>query len=314
MIVLDACGIGALPDAADYGDAGTDTLGHLGSVTGGLELPTLARLGLGSIAPIEGVPPAEQPVVHGRLHPLGPGKDSTAGHWELMGVVQSAPLPTYPDGFPPEVVELIASAAGHEVLCNRPSNGIEAIEAYGTEHLRTGSPIVYTSQDSVLQIAAHVDVLAPAELYAICAGVRERLPPEHAVGRVIARPFDGSRRALSSHRRAPRLLDRTAGPELSGRAPRRRRRGQHGRQGRPAVRGARRRRRAPRRHQRHRARADHAAARDARPRARVHEPDRDRPGLRAPARRRGLPSGAARDRRARRPAGCSCSATTTCWS
>ncbi len=124
MVVLDACGIGALPDAADYGDAGTDTLGHLGSVTGGLELPTLARLGLGSIAPIEGVPPADAPVVHGRLHPLGPGKDSTAGHWELMGVVQSAPLPTYPDGFPREVVELITSAAGHEVLCNRPSNGV----------------------------------------------------------------------------------------------------------------------------------------------------------------------------------------------
>ena len=192
VVVMDACGIGALPDAAAYGDAGTDTLGHLASVTGGLNLPTLARLGLGSIAPLEGVPPVEEPVVHGRLHPLGPGKDSTAGHWELMGVVQSAPLPTYPSGFPPEVVELIASAAGREVLCNQPSNGIEAIEAYGAEHLRTGSPIVYTSQDSVLQIAAHVDVLSADELYEICARVRGALPPEHAVGRVIARPFTGS--------------------------------------------------------------------------------------------------------------------------
>jgi phosphopentomutase len=189
---MDACGVGALPDADEYGDAGVDTLGHLARVTGGLELPVLGRLGLGSIAPIDGVPAAAAPVVHGRLHPLGPGKDSTAGHWELMGVVQSAPLPTYPNGFPPEVVELIASAAGHDVLCNRPSNGIEAIEAYGAEHLRTGSPIVYTSQDSVLQIAAHVDVLAPSDLYAICTAVRERLPPEHAVGRVIARPFGGS--------------------------------------------------------------------------------------------------------------------------
>jgi phosphopentomutase len=189
---MDACGIGALPDAGAYGDAGADTLGHLARVTGGLELPVLGRLGLGSIAPLEGVPPAAKPVVHGRLHPLGPGKDSTAGHWELMGVVQSAPLPTYPNGFPPEVVELIASAAGREVLCNRPSNGIEAIEAYGAEHLRSGSPIVYTSQDSVLQIAAHVDVLAPADLYAICAAVRDRLPSEHAVGRVIARPFGGA--------------------------------------------------------------------------------------------------------------------------
>jgi phosphopentomutase len=201
VVVMDACGVGALPDAADYGDAGADTLGHLARVTGGLELPALGRLGLGSIAPIEGVPPATAPVVHGRLHPLGPGKDSTAGHWELMGVVQSAPLPTYPRGFPPEVVELIASAAGREVLCNRPSNGVEAIDAYGAEHLGTGSPIVYTSQDSVLQIAAHVDVLAPPDLYAICAVVRDRLPPEHAVGRVIARPFGGS----------PGSFDRTDG-------------------------------------------------------------------------------------------------------
>jgi phosphopentomutase len=192
VVVIDACGIGALPDAGAYGDPGADTLGHLARVRGGLDLPVLGRLGLGSIAPLEGVPPADAPVVHGRLHPLGPGKDSTAGHWELMGVVQSAPLPTYPDGFPPEVVELIASAAGHQVLCNRPSNGIEAIDAYGAEHLRSGSPIVYTSQDSVLQIAAHVDVLAPRELYAICSVVRERLPSEHAVGRVIARPFGGS--------------------------------------------------------------------------------------------------------------------------
>jgi phosphopentomutase len=197
VVVMDACGIGALPDAAAYGDASADTLGHLAEVTGGLELPALAGLGLGSIVPLAGVPPADAPAVHGRLHPLGPGKDSTAGHWELMGVVQSAPLPTYNDGFPPEVVELIVSATGRDVLCNRPSNGIEAIEAYGVEHLRTGSPIVYTSQDSVLQIAAHVDVLAPEDLYAICATVRERLPPEHAVGRVIARPFCGAPNGFS---------------------------------------------------------------------------------------------------------------------
>jgi phosphopentomutase len=192
VVVLDACGIGALPDAAGYGDEGADTLGNLARVVGGLQLPTLGGLGLGSIAPLAGIAPATTPVLHGRLHPLGYGKDSTAGHWELMGVVQRSPLPTYPAGFPPGIAELIVSAAGRAVLCNRPSNGIEAIEAYGEEHLRTGSVIVYTSQDSVLQIAAHLDVLAPEELYSVCSQVRRRLPPEHAVGRVIARPFEGS--------------------------------------------------------------------------------------------------------------------------
>jgi phosphopentomutase len=191
VVVLDACGVGALPDAADYGDVGADTLGNLARVVGGLDLPTLGGLGLGSIVPLAGVAPAAAPVLHGRLHPLGPGKDSTAGHWELMGVVQRSPLPTFPAGFPPSVVELIASTSGRAVLCNEPSNGIEAIEAFGDEHLRTGSLIVYTSQDSVLQIAAHVDVLASTDLYAVCSRVRAGLPPEHAVGRVIARPFEG---------------------------------------------------------------------------------------------------------------------------
>src|SRR5436305_8741071 len=143
VVVIAACGAGALPDAAAYGDAGANTLGNLGRATGGLELPVLARLGLGSILPLEGVPAAERPALHGRLHALGPGKDSTAGHWELMGVVQAAPPPTYPRGFPPEVVELIEAVSGRAVLCNHPSNGIEAIEQYGAEHVRTGSLIVY---------------------------------------------------------------------------------------------------------------------------------------------------------------------------
>jgi phosphopentomutase len=191
VVVLDACGVGALPDAADYRDAGANTLGHLARESDGLDLPTLGRLGLGSIIPLEGVPPAERPVLHGRLHALGPGKDSTAGHWELMGVVIAAPLPAYPRGFPAEVIDLISSASGREVLCNRPSNGIEAIERFGSAQLETGSLIVYTSQDSVLQIAAHIELVAPEELYSICQAVRDRLPPEHAVGRVIARPFQG---------------------------------------------------------------------------------------------------------------------------
>jgi phosphopentomutase len=191
VVVLDACGVGALPDAADYGDAGTNTLAHLAQRSGGLELPTLQALGLGSILELAGVAPAEHPVLHGRLQALGPGKDSTAGHWELMGVVMAAAPPTYPHGFPPQVLDTIRAASGRGVLCNRPYNGIGAIEDYGAQHLRSGELIVYTSQDSVLQIAAHVDVLAPDRLYDVCLRVRRELPAQHAVGRVIARPFDG---------------------------------------------------------------------------------------------------------------------------
>jgi phosphopentomutase len=201
VVVLDACGVGALPDAADYGDAGANTLAHLARETHGLELPVLGALGLGSILPLEGVAPAKHPVRHGRLHPLGPGKDSTAGHWELMGVVMTSALPTYPEGFPAEVIELIGAASGRSVLCNRSSNGIEAIERYGAAHLETGSLIVYTSQDSVLQIAAHIELVAADELHEVCRLVREQLPAEHAVGRVIARPFHG----------APGAFERTEG-------------------------------------------------------------------------------------------------------
>ncbi len=191
MVVLDACGAGALPDSAAYGDEGVNTLLHLARETGGLELPVLGALGLGSILPLDGVPPSPSPVLHGRLHPLGPGKDSTAGHWELMGVVVPRALPTYPEGFPSEVIEVVRTVSGREVVCNRPYNGIGAIDDFGAEHLASGALIVYTSQDSVLQIAAHVDVLEPEALYRICRQVRERLPAEHAVGRVIARPFTG---------------------------------------------------------------------------------------------------------------------------
>lgn len=192
MVVLDACGVGALPDAADYGDAGTNTLGHLAEHLGGLALPTLANLGLSSILPLAGVAPAERPVLHGRLHAVGPGKDSTAGHWGLMGVVAPGRMPTYSSGFPPQVIDIVRAASRRGVICNRPDNGLEAIEAFGAAHLAGGELIVYTSQDSVLQIAAHVDAVKPAELYAICATVRAELPAEHAVGRVIARPFAGA--------------------------------------------------------------------------------------------------------------------------
>ena len=192
MIVLDACGVGELPDAEAYGDRGTNTLGHVAREAGGLRLPTLARLGLGSIVPLDGVPPSSQPSVYGKLHPLGSGKDSTTGHWELMGVVAPHALPTYPEGFPPAVVELVKAASGRGAICNRTRNGIQAIEEFGALQLEGGDLIVYTSQDSVLQIAAHAELMPPDELYAICERVRRSLPPEHAVGRVIARPFTGA--------------------------------------------------------------------------------------------------------------------------
>ncbi len=210
VVVLDACGVGALPDAADYGDAGTNTLAHLAQAAGGLELPTLQALGLGAIVPLEGVPPAVAPALHGRLHPLGPGKDSTSGHWELMGVVAPTPPPTYPDGFPPEVVSEIERIASRAVLCNAPSDGLAAIERFGAQARAEGALIVYTSQDSVLQIAAHEAVVSVAELYAICARVRELMCGELAVGRVIARPFEGE--ADAGFARTPRRRDFALAP------------------------------------------------------------------------------------------------------
>jgi phosphopentomutase len=191
VIVLDACGAGALPDAAAYGDAGANTLLHLAQDLGGLDLPALEHLGLGCILDLPGVPPSPAPVLHGRVRPLGPGKDSTTGHWELMGVVAPAPLPTYPDGFPPEVIAALERATGRRFCCNRPADGVRAIEEFGVHHLRTGELILYTSQDSVLQLAAHIDRVPEAELHALCAAARAALPPQHAIGRVIARPFAG---------------------------------------------------------------------------------------------------------------------------
>jgi phosphopentomutase len=191
VLVIDACGVGALPDAADYGDGGANTLAHVAEAVGGLQLPVLASLGLGSILELEGVPPAADPAIHGRLHALGPGKDSTAGHWELMGVVLDRPLPTYSEGFPPAVIARLEAAMGREIVCNRPYNGVAAIEDFGAEHLRTGALILYTSQDSVLQLAAHVERVPAEELYRACAAARGAMTGQDAVGRVIARPFAG---------------------------------------------------------------------------------------------------------------------------
>jgi phosphopentomutase len=190
-VVLDACGCGALPDASDYGDEGTNTLAHVADAVGGLSLPAFERLGLGNVLPLAGVPPAAHPAaVHGRLAPLGLGKDTVAGHWELMGASAPDP-PVYPDGFPPELIDEFARATGRAVLGNEPSEGVAALERFGPRHLETGHWIVYTSADSVFQVAAHTGVVAPAELYEACALARRILTGEHAVGRVIARPFEG---------------------------------------------------------------------------------------------------------------------------
>ncbi len=191
VLVIDACGVGALPDAALYGDEGSDTLTHVAAAVGGLRLPALGALGLGSLAQVQGVAPAREPVIHGRLHPLGPGKDSITGHWELMGVVLERALPTYPDGFPPDVSARLRSAIGRELICNRADNGLNAIEEFGAEHLRTGALILYTSQDSVLQLAAHEHRVPPEELYRACELARAAMGGADAVGRVIARPFTG---------------------------------------------------------------------------------------------------------------------------
>src|SRR4051812_40201971 len=200
VVVLDACGCGALPDAAEYGDAGTNTLAHVADAVGGLDLPTLEALGLGNVTPIRGVEPATDPAVHGRLWPLGPGKDTTAGHWEMMGV-RVPRFPVYPNGFPPEVVSEFEVATGRRVIGNAPSEGLRAIFDHGGRHMRTGELIVYTSQDSVFQIAAHTEVVGEEELYEYCRSARRILSGEHGVGRVIPRPVAG---APGAFRQTPR--------------------------------------------------------------------------------------------------------------
>jgi phosphopentomutase len=192
-IVLDGVGIGALPDAVHFGDAGADSLRHAAHAVGGLDLPVLAGMGLGNIASIEGVQSCPKPRASwGMMAERSPGKDSTSGHWELMGCPLRNPFPVYPDGFPVEVIGRFEREAGVRVLGNRAASGTEIIESLGVEHMRTGRPIVYTSADSVFQIAAHESVIPLERLYEICALARGILTGPHAVGRVIARPFAGS--------------------------------------------------------------------------------------------------------------------------
>jgi phosphopentomutase len=192
VIVLDAVGAGALPDAADYGDEGSDTLGNVARAVGGLDLPSLEAIGLGNIEELEGCPPQPgAPAIAGRLVERSKGKDTTTGHWELMGVLTPTPFPTYPHGFPHDVIDPFMHRTGRGVLGNKPASGTEIIQELGEEHQETGKWIVYTSADSVFQIAAHEETVSLDELYEACRSARDLLAGKHAVGRVIARPFVG---------------------------------------------------------------------------------------------------------------------------
>jgi len=218
LIVLDSVGVGAAPDAAAYGDEGSNTLANTARAVGGLRLPNLGRLGLGNLADVLGVPPEPHPAgAYGRMQEASAGKDTTTGHWEIAGIISTRPLPTYPNGFPPEVIQEFERRIGRKTLGNYPASGTVIIEELGPEHLRTGYPIVYTSADSVFQIAAHEEVIPVEELYRMCRIARELLTGEHAVGRVIARPFVGEpgrfvrtdrRRDFSLEPPRPTLLDR----------------------------------------------------------------------------------------------------------
>ena len=191
--MLDAVGAGELPDADQYGDEGSNTLANVAKAVGGLDLPNLEALGLGNVEPLEGCPPQPgAPAVAGRLIERSKGKDTTTGHWELMGVVTAQAFPTYPHGFPHDVIDPFMHRTGRGVIGNRPASGTEIIQELGEEHQETGKWIVYTSADSVFQIAAHEETVPLDELYEACRIARELLTGKHAVGRVIARPFEGT--------------------------------------------------------------------------------------------------------------------------
>jgi phosphopentomutase len=192
VLVCDSWGVGDAPDAAIYGDEGSDTLGHTARAVGGIYAPHLEALGLGMLTPIQGIAPRAEPGTgHGRATERSAGKDTTTGHWEMMGIRLNEPFPLYPHGFPPEIIEPFEAAIGRDVLGNTPASGTEIIAELGEAHLATGKPIVYTSGDSVFQIACHKSVVPLDELYGWCRTARALLTGPHRVGRVIARPFEG---------------------------------------------------------------------------------------------------------------------------
>jgi phosphopentomutase len=220
ILVCDSFGVGDAPDAAAYGDEGSDTIGNTARAVGGLRAPNLGALGLGMLTDVPGVPPQAEPgTAHGRFTERSAGKDTTTGHWEMCGLILAKPFPLYPEGFPHDVIRSFEREIGRAVLGNVPASGTEIIDRLGEEHMRTGKPIVYTSGDSVFQIACHKDVVDLPTLYAWCRAARRILTGEHNVGRVIARPFTGrpgnfvrtpERRDFSVPPPGPTLLDSCA--------------------------------------------------------------------------------------------------------
>jgi len=218
LVVLDSVGIGALPDAEEYGDLGANTLVHIAEKMHGLDLPKLEKLGLGKITPVPGLEGDISAIAsYGKMAEASKGKDTTTGHWELSGIILEEPFPTYPNGFPAEIIDKFKEDIGRDILGNRAASGTKIIEELGKEHMDTGKPIVYTSADSVFQVAAHEDIIPIEELYDICKKARNILRGEHAVGRVIARPFIGKpgnfkrtdrREDFSLEPIAPTMLDK----------------------------------------------------------------------------------------------------------
>jgi phosphopentomutase len=219
ILILDGVGIGALPDAAEYGDEGSNTLANLARSCGGLKLPVLESMGLGNICDIQGIRKVENPTAcFGKMAEKSPGKDSTSGHWELCGVILEKAFPTFPHGFPEEIVSKFESKIGHKILGNVPASGTEIIKRLGAAHIEEKRPIVYTSADSVFQIACHTDVFSLEELYSFCTTARAMMQGAYGVARVIARPFAGTmpdfyrtkdRRDYSLEPPEPTLLDIT---------------------------------------------------------------------------------------------------------
>lgn len=210
VIVLDGLGCGASPDTAAYGDEGSDTLGNVARAVGGLSLPNLEAAGLGLAAQVEGIRSDVRPsAAYGSMNSSSAGKDSTTGHWELCGLLLERPFPTYPNGFPADLLAEFSRRTGRGVLCNQAGSGTAVIEQFGEEHLTTGKWIVYTSADSVFQVAAHEGIVPLSELYAACAVARAVCTGEHAVSRVIARPFVGTPGAF---RRTPNRKDLSIEP------------------------------------------------------------------------------------------------------
>jgi len=226
IVMIDSCGVGEAPDAADYGDEGSDTLGHTAAVIGGLALPNLQKAGLGNLhGSVKGVPPTSAPTMaYGKLTEVSAGKDSTTGHWEIAGVITTEPQATFTKtGFPDELVKAVEEESGHEFIGNYAASGTVILDELGEEHIRTGKPILYTSADSVFQIAAHKEVIPLEELYRICRIARNHCDP-YLIGRVIARPFEGSagnfKRTYERHDYAmephsPTLLDHAKAAGLS---------------------------------------------------------------------------------------------------